>query len=59
MEKVDIFYRDLKKHGISGKQKARDLWRQKDITTIRADKMTLSVKVPAHEVALYKFTPVN
>jgi alpha-galactosidase len=56
---VDISYKDLKKLGISGKQKVRDLWRQKDITTIHADKEALSVKIPVHGVALYKFTPVK
>jgi alpha-galactosidase len=59
LEKVDISYKDLKKLGISGKQKVRDLWRQKDITTIHADKEALSVKVPMHGVVLYKFTPVK
>jgi alpha-galactosidase len=59
LEKVDISYKDLKKLGISGKQKVRDLWRQKDITTIHADKEALSVKVPMHGVTLYKFTPVK
>jgi alpha-galactosidase len=59
LEKVDISYKDLNKLGISGKQKVRDLWRQKDITTIHADKEALSVKVPMHGVALYKFTPVK
>jgi alpha-galactosidase len=59
LEKVDISYKDLKKLRISGKQKVRDLWRQKDITTIHADKEALSVKVPMHGVTLYKFTPVN
>lgn len=59
LEKVDISYNDLKKLGISGKQKVRDLWRQKDITTIHADKEALSVKVPVHGVALYKFTLVK
>jgi alpha-galactosidase len=59
LEKVDISYNDLNKLGISGKQKVRDLWRQKDITTIHADKEALSVKVPMHGVVLYKFTPVK
>jgi alpha-galactosidase len=59
LEKVDISYKDLNKLGISGKQKARDLWRQKDIITIDADKEALSVKVPVHGVVLYKFTPVK
>lgn len=59
LEKVDISYKDLKKLGISGKQKVRDLWRQKDITTIHANKEALSVKVPMHGVVLYKFTPVK
>ncbi len=59
LEKVDISYKDLNKLGISGKQKVRDLWRQKDIITIHADKEALSVKVPVHGVALYKFTPIK
>jgi len=59
LEKVDISYKDLSKLGISGKQKVRDLWRQKDIITIHADKEALSVKVPMHGVALYKFMPVK
>jgi alpha-galactosidase len=59
LEKVDISYKDLNKLGISGKQKVRDLWRQKDIATIHADKEALSVKVPMHGVILYKFTPVK
>jgi alpha-galactosidase len=59
LEKVDISYKDLNKLGISGRQKVRDLWRQKDITTIHADKEALSVKVPVHGVTLYKFTPVK
>jgi alpha-galactosidase len=59
LEKVDISYKDLNKLGISGKQKLRDLWRQKDIITIHADKEALSLKVPMHGVALYKFTPVK
>lgn len=59
LEKVDIPYKDLKKLGISGKQKVRDLWRQKDIITIQADNEALSLKVPMHGVALYKFMPVK
>lgn len=59
LEKVDIPYKDLKKLGISGKQKVRDLWRQKDIATIHADNEALSVKVPIHGVVLYKFMPVK
>nr|WP_321378749.1 NPCBM/NEW2 domain-containing protein [uncultured Bacteroides sp.] len=59
LEKVDISYKDLNKLSISGKQKVRDLWRQKDIITIHADKEALSVKVPMHGVVLYKFTPVK
>ena len=59
LEKVEISYKDLKKLGISGKQKVRDLWRQKDIITIHADKEALSVKIPIHGVVLYKFTPVK
>ncbi|WP_207423450.1 NPCBM/NEW2 domain-containing protein [Desertivirga brevis] len=55
-EIVDIPFKDLQILGITGKQRVRDVWRQKDIAVISSDKEALSVKVPVHGVALYKFT---
>jgi alpha-galactosidase len=55
---VELNYADFKKLGITGKQKVRDLWRQKDVTTINTNSVPLSVKVPVHGVVLYKLTSV-
>ncbi|MCP9753479.1 alpha-galactosidase [Ferruginibacter sp. HRS2-29] len=55
-EPVDMNYKDFGQLGISGKQKVRDLWRQKDIATIETKTGQLPVKVPAHGVLLYTFT---
>jgi alpha-galactosidase len=55
-EIVDLSYKDFDKLGISGKIKVRDLWRQKDITSIDTKAGQLAVKVPVHGVLLYKFT---
>jgi alpha-galactosidase len=35
---------------------ARDLWRQKDVTTMDTAKDSLPLPIPAHGVVLYKFT---
>lgn len=40
----------------SGKLTARDLWRQKDVTTMDTAKDSLPLPIPAHGVVLYKFT---
>jgi len=56
LEKVDLSYKDFSKLGITGKQKVRDLWRQKDVAIINAGEGALSVKVPVHGVMLYKLT---
>lgn len=54
-EKVKLPYKDFKKLGISGTQSVRDLWRQKNIAEINTDKGSLSLDIPAHGVAYYKF----
>jgi alpha-galactosidase len=59
LEKMKLSYKDFEKLGITGKQKVRDLWRQKDIGTIEAKSGQLPVTVPVHGVLLYKFTPVK
>jgi alpha-galactosidase len=58
-EKVKLPYKDFKKLGISGTQIVRDLWRQKNIADINTDKESLSLDIPAHGVAYYKFIPTK
>jgi alpha-galactosidase len=54
-EKAKLPYRDFKKLGICGKQTVRDIWRQKDISTINTSAQSLPLDIPAHGVAYYKF----
>jgi alpha-galactosidase len=56
---VDLPYKDFAKIGLSGKFKVRDLWRQKDISTIDTKTGEVMLKVPAHGVVLYKFSSVK
>ena len=58
-EKVELSYKDFARLGITGKQKVRDLWRQKDVATIDTKSKSLPVQVPVHGVVLYKFSPVK
>ncbi|UPQ76207.1 NPCBM/NEW2 domain-containing protein [Chryseobacterium nepalense] len=58
-EKVKLPYKDFKKLGISGTQTVRDLWRQKNIADINTDKESLSLDIPAHGVAYYRFIPTK
>jgi alpha-galactosidase len=53
---VDISYKEFEKLGIVGKYIVRDIWRQKDISTIETKSSQLALKVPAHGVVLYKFS---
>jgi len=53
---VELKFSDFAKLGLSGKQTARDLWRQKDVATMDAAKDSLPLTIPAHGVVLYKFT---
>jgi alpha-galactosidase len=59
LEKLNLSYKDFEKLGITGRQRVRDLWRQKDISTIEAKSGQLPVTVPVHGVLLYKFTPIQ
>jgi len=52
---VDISYKDFEKIGLNGKFNVRDVWRQKDISTIETKTNQLALKVPVHGVLLYKF----
>jgi alpha-galactosidase len=59
---IDILtlpYKDFDKLGINGNYKVRDLWRQKDIDNIETKSEQLALKIPAHGVLLYKFTPAK
>jgi len=56
IDEVNLSYKDFNKLGISGVQNVRDAWRQKNISKINTATGSLSIKVPAHGVLLYKFT---
>ena len=49
----------LTQFGLAGKQRVRDLWRQKDLTEVDAANGILPLTVPAHGVALCKLTPAE
>jgi alpha-galactosidase len=59
LDKVDFSYKEFEKLGLNGKFKVRDLWRQKDISSIETKTGELILKIPAHGVALYKFSPAK
>ena len=59
IDKVELSYKDFEKIGLNGKFKVRDVWRQKDISTIETKTGELLLKVPAHGVVLYKLSPVK
>lgn len=54
-EKVKMPYKEFKQLGISGNQTVRDIWRQKDLAKINASNQSLTLDIPAHGVAYYKF----
>jgi alpha-galactosidase len=58
-EKVSMNYKDFSKLGIAGKQNVRDIWRQKDIAKINTISESLSLEIPAHGVAYYKFKGIK
>jgi len=51
-----LAFTDFAKLNLSGKQTARDLWRQTDVATVDTAKDSLPLTIPAHGVVLYKFT---
>lgn len=59
IDPLHISYSDFEKTGLMGKIKVRDLWRQKDISTIETKTGKLMLNVPAHGVVLYKFSSVE
>lgn len=54
-EKSIISFSDLKKLNINGTVTVRDLWRQKNLATLNAEKDKLPLEIPAHGILLYKF----
>lgn len=48
LDKINLPYKDFEKLGITGKQKVRDLWRQKDIRTLNTKEDQLNIEVPVH-----------
>jgi alpha-galactosidase len=59
LEKVTLDYKDFEGLGLTGRQKVRDLWRQKDIGSINTKTSQLPINVPVHGVLLYKFSSVK
>lgn len=59
LETLDLSYKEFNKLGVNGQFKVRDLWRQKDISTIDTKTGQLAVKVPVHGVVLYKLIPIK
>jgi len=55
-EPVKLEFKDFAKLNVSGRQTARDLWRQKDIATLDTSKDALPIALPGHGVILTKFT---
>jgi alpha-galactosidase len=47
---------NLIQFGLTGHLQIRDLWRQKDLAMVDAANGTVPLTIPAHGVALYKFT---
>jgi len=56
LEIADLSYKDFDTLGIKGTFTVRDVWRQKDISTIETNTGQLALKVPVHGVLLYKLT---
>ena len=52
-------FSDFAKLNLTGKQTARDLWRQQNMATVDTAKDFLPLTVPAHGVVLYKFSKVK
>jgi alpha-galactosidase len=53
---VNVQFNQLAQISLTGEQHVRDLWRQKNLPDVDAAKGILPLTIPAHGVALYKFT---
>ncbi|MBC7846682.1 MAG: NPCBM/NEW2 domain-containing protein [Flavobacterium sp.] len=58
-EIVNLSYKDFEKIGLSGKFNVRDVWRQKDVSTLETKTGEIALKVPAHGVELYKLSSIK
>ena len=56
---MELSFKDFAKLGLTGKQTARDLWRQKNLAAVDTAMDSLPLTIPAHGVVLYKFTTVK
>jgi alpha-galactosidase len=55
VEPVKLAFKEFGKLKLSGRQVARDLWRQRDVATPDTAKDALPLLLPGHGVLLYKF----
>ena len=55
---ANLSYKEFTKLGLTGRQQLRDLWRQKDLGVFDMSGGDLPLTIPAHGVALYKFTAI-
>jgi alpha-galactosidase len=56
---VQFNFNEFTRLGLSGKQRVRDLWRQKDLADVDAANGILPLTIPAHGVMLYKLTAIK
>lgn len=55
-EPVKLDFKDFAKLGLSGRQVARDLWRQQDAASLDISKDSFPLSLPGHGVMLTKFS---
>ena len=58
LDKVELSYKDFEKIGLSGKFNVRDLWRQKNISTVDTKSEELLINVAPHGVEFYKLSAI-
>ena len=58
-EPLNLQFSSLKQLGFAGKQRVRDLWRQKDLADVDAANAVLPLVIPPHGVVLYKLITVK
>jgi len=56
---VQLNFNNFSRLGLSGKQRVRDLWRQKDLADMDTANGILPLTIPAHGVVLYKLTAIK
>jgi len=53
-----LSYANLARLGLTGSQRYRDLWRQRDLGTIEIGREALPLEIPSHGIILLKFSGV-